>query len=80
MKQIAESYTRQKVEQAIVAVPVHFSNFERTAIKHAAYISGFSGIRIVNKSSAAAISRDLIKSKQSDKSRNILVFESGSNS
>ena len=73
MKEIAESYSGIKINNAIVTVPVYFDNSQRQATKDAGIISGLNVVRILNESTAAAIAYGLDEGDE----KNILVFHLG---
>ena len=55
MKEIAESYLKEEVTNAVITVPAHFNDSQRQIIKEAALHSGLKVLRILNETSAAAI-------------------------
>ena len=73
MKEIAESYSGIKINNAIVTVPVYFDNSQRQATKDAGIISGLNVVRILNESTAAAIAYGFDEGDE----KNILVFHLG---
>jgi len=74
MKEIAESYLGEKVENAVVTVPAYFNDSQRQATKDAGAIAGLNVLRIINEPTAAAIAYGLDK-KGGEK--NILIFDLG---
>ena len=74
MKEIAESYLGEKVENAVITVPAYFNDSQRQATKDAGAISGLNVLRIINEPTAAAIAYGLDK-KGGEK--NILIFDLG---
>lgn len=55
LKQDAESYLGEPVEEAVVSVPAYFNNAARSATKRAGELAGLKVERIVNEPSAAAL-------------------------
>jgi molecular chaperone DnaK len=55
MKETAESYLGQKVEQAVITVPAYFNDAQRQATKDAGKIAGLEVLRIINEPTAAAL-------------------------
>ncbi len=63
MKETAESYLGQKVEQAVITVPAYFNDAQRQATKDAGKIAGLEVLRIINEPTAAALAYGLDKAK-----------------
>ena len=61
MKETAESYLGQKVEQAVITVPAYFNDAQRQATKDAGRIAGLDVLRIINEPTAAALAYGLEK-------------------
>jgi molecular chaperone DnaK len=61
MKETAESYLGQKVEQAVITVPAYFNDAQRQATKDAGKIAGLDVLRIINEPTAAALAYGLEK-------------------
>src|SRR5271168_1695912 len=55
MKETAESYLGEKVEQAVITVPAYFNDSQRQATKDAGRIAGLEVLRIINEPTAAAL-------------------------
>src|SRR6188474_185496 len=64
MKETAESYLGEKVEQAVITVPAYFNDAQRQATKDAGRIAGLEVLRIINEPTAAALAYGLDKQKQ----------------
>src|SRR5213596_3017409 len=73
MKETAESYLGQKVEQAVITVPAYFNDAQRQATKDAGKIAGLEVLRIINEPTAAALAYGLDKQK----SGTIAVYDLG---
>src|SRR6266550_1925149 len=73
MKETAEAYLGQKVEQAVITVPAYFNDAQRQATKDAGRIAGLEVLRIINEPTAAALAYGLDKSK----SGTIAVYDLG---
>ena len=74
MKKIAEDYLGQEVTEAVITVPVYFSDSQRQATKEAGQIAGLEVKRIVNEPTAAALAYGLDKAHKDMK---IAVFDLG---
>ena len=61
MKETAEAYLGQKVEQAVITVPAYFNDAQRQATKDAGRIAGLDILRIINEPTAAALAYGLDK-------------------
>jgi len=61
MKEDAESYLGEKVEQAVITVPAYFNDSQRQATKDAGKIAGLEVLRIINEPTAAALAYGLEK-------------------
>lgn len=73
LKQDAEAYLGQPVEQVVITVPAYFSDAQRQATKDAGKIAGLEVLRIINEPTAASLAYGL--DKESD--QKILVFDLG---
>ena len=73
LKQAAEEYLGQKVEQAVLTVPAYFNDAQRQATKDAGQIAGLEVMRIVNEPTAAALAYGLDKKKE----ETIAVYDFG---
>ncbi len=63
MKETAEAYLGQKVDQAVITVPAYFNDAQRQATKDAGKIAGLEVLRIINEPTAAALAYGLDKKK-----------------
>ena len=63
MKETAEAYLGQKVDQAVITVPAYFNDAQRQATKDAGKIAGLEVLRIINEPTAAALAYGLDKGK-----------------
>jgi molecular chaperone DnaK len=73
MKETAESYLGETVEQAVITVPAYFNDAQRQATKDAGKIAGLEVLRIINEPTAAALAYGLDK----DTSKTIAVYDLG---
>lgn len=73
LKEDAERYLGQTVEEAIISVPAYFSDMARTATKRAGALAGLKVERIINEPSAAALACHRIQ----EEDRTFLVFDFG---
>ena len=61
MKETAEAYLGENVEQAVITVPAYFNDSQRQATKDAGKIAGLDVLRIINEPTAAALAYGLDK-------------------
>jgi molecular chaperone DnaK len=73
MKQTAEEYLGEKVDDAVITVPAYFNDSQRQATKDAGKIAGLNVLRIINEPTAAALAYGL--DKKNDET--IAVFDLG---
>ena len=73
MKQTAEDYLGEKVNQAVVTVPAYFNDSQRQATKDAGRIAGLEVLRIINEPTAASLAYGLDKKKD----EKIAVYDLG---
>jgi molecular chaperone DnaK len=64
MKQTAEDYLGEPVNEAVVTVPAYFNDAQRQATKDAGTIAGLDVKRIINEPTAAALAYGLDKKKE----------------
>lgn len=74
LKQDAENYLGEPVQQAVITVPAYFSDAQRQATKDAGTIAGLEVMRIINEPTAAALAYGMDKQEQEQR---ILVFDLG---
>ena len=60
MKETAEAYLGEKVEQAVITVPAYFNDAQRQATKDAGRIAGLEVLRIINEPTAAALAYGML--------------------
>merc|ERR1711879_44835 len=77
MKEVAESYLGQKVNDAVVTVPAYFNDSQRHCTKDAGIIAGLNVKRIINEPTAAAIAYGLEKKGNTSGEQNVLIFDLG---
>ncbi|MFD0916786.1 molecular chaperone DnaK [Pseudahrensia aquimaris] len=73
MKETAEEYLGEKVEQAVITVPAYFNDAQRQATKDAGKIAGLEVLRIINEPTAAALSYGMEKND----GKTIAVYDLG---
>ena len=73
MKQTAEDYLGEKVEEAVITVPAYFNDDQRQATKDAGKIAGLEVKRIINEPTAAALSYGLSQKGE----KKIAVYDLG---
>jgi molecular chaperone DnaK len=74
IKQDAEAYLGDKVEEVVITCPAYFNDNQRQATKDAGEIAGLKVLRIINEPTAACLAYGLEKA---DKEQKILVFDLG---
>ena len=74
MKETAEAYLGETVDQAVITVPAYFNDSQRQATKDAGKIAGLEVLRIINEPTAAALAYGL--DKQGD-GKTIAVYDLG---
>lgn len=74
LKQDAEAYLGETVDQAVITVPAYFSDAQRQSTKDAGAIAGLEVMRIINEPTAAALAYGIDKQ---DQDQTILVFDLG---
>lgn len=74
IKQDAEAYLGDKVEEVVITCPAYFDDNQRTATKDAGEIAGLKVLRIINEPTAACLAYGLDKA---GKELKILVFDFG---
>jgi molecular chaperone DnaK len=73
MKDTAEAFLGEKVEQAVITVPAYFNDAQRQATKDAGKIAGLEVLRIINEPTAAALAYGLDKKE----GKTIAVYDLG---
>ena len=73
MKETAESYLGESVEQAVITVPAYFNDSQRQATKDAGKIAGLEVLRIINEPTAASLAYGL----DNQKDKNIAIYDLG---
>ena len=73
LKEDAEKYLGEKVNQAVITVPAYFSDSQRQATKDAGKIAGLEVLRIINEPTAAALAYGIDKSND----HTVLVYDLG---
>jgi molecular chaperone DnaK len=73
MKETAEAYIGEAVEQAVITVPAYFNDAQRQATKDAGKIAGLEVLRIINEPTAAALAYGLDRKE----TQTIAVFDLG---
>nr|ADJ96609.1 heat shock protein 70-p3 [Oxycera pardalina] len=75
MKETAEAYLGETVNDAVITVPAYFNDSQRQATKDAGAIAGLNVLRIINEPTAAALAYGLDKNLSGE--RNVLIFDLG---
>ncbi|HEX6768888.1 MAG TPA: molecular chaperone DnaK [Candidatus Binatia bacterium] len=74
IKQDAEAYLGDSVDEAVITCPAYFDDNQRTATKDAGEIAGLKVLRVINEPTAACLAYGLEKA---GKELKILVFDFG---
>src|SRR6266487_5981888 len=74
MKETAETYLGETVDQAVITVPAYFNDSQRQATKDAGTIAGLEVLRIINEPTAASLAYGLDKKKDEE---TIAVYDLG---
>lgn len=74
IKQDAEAYLGDKVEEVVITCPAYFDDNQRQATKDAGEIAGLKVLRIINEPTAACLAYGLEKA---GKEQRIMVFDLG---
>jgi len=74
IKQDAEAYLGDKVDEAVITCPAYFNDNQRQATKDAGEIAGLKVLRIINEPTAACLAYGLDKAGKEQK---IMVFDFG---
>jgi molecular chaperone DnaK len=74
IKQDAEAYLGEPIEEVVITCPAYFDDNQRTATKDAGEIAGLKVLRIINEPTAACLAYGLEKA---GKELKILVFDFG---
>lgn len=74
LKEDAEAYLQEPVEEAIISVPAYFNDMGRNATKRAGVLAGLKVERIINEPSAAALA---CQQKNEEEDAAIMVFDFG---
>ncbi|NLF25908.1 MAG: Hsp70 family protein [Deltaproteobacteria bacterium] len=73
MRQTAEDYLGEKVNDAVITVPAYFDDAQRQATKDAGKIAGLNVLRIINEPTAAALAYGMDKKGE----KTLAVFDLG---
>ena len=73
LKEAAEAYLGESVEEAVITVPAYFNDSQRQATKDAGTIAGLEVLRIINEPTASALAYGLDKAK----SGKVAVYDLG---
>lgn len=82
IKEDAESFLGEKIEDAIISVPAFFSNPQRKAVLRAGELAGFHVKKIINEPTAAAMAYNMLTQEesgweQSEREKIIMVLDLG---
>lgn len=74
LKEDAENYLQEEIEEAVISVPAYFNDLARNATKNAGRLAGLKVDRIINEPSAAALAYQHLNQSEED---TLLVFDFG---
>lgn len=74
LKEDAEAYLKEPIEEAIISVPAYFNDIARKATRRAGQLAGLKVDRIINEPSAAALACQFTHTQKDAK---LLVFDLG---
>lgn len=74
LKNYAEQFLEDKVDEAVITVPANFNSLQRQATKKAGEMAGFKVDRIINEPTAAAMAYGLSNLENEEK---VLVYDLG---
>jgi molecular chaperone DnaK (HSP70) len=72
---MAEKYTGQPIEKAVITVPAYFNDAQRNSTVAAGRIAGLDVLRILNEPTAAAMAYGL--DRMTNASSNVLIIDLG---
>ena len=73
MRDIAEDYVGEKIEQAVITVPANFNDAQRQATRDAGRIAGLDVLRVINEPTAASLGYGFGE----DRHETIVVYDLG---
>lgn len=73
MRVVAEDFTGERVDRAVVTVPAYFNDSQRQAVRDSGQIAGLDVVRILNEPTAAALAYGFGQSE----SKTIAVYDLG---
>lgn len=74
LKEDAERYLGEPVEEAVISVPAYFNDMARNATKRAGILAGLRAERIINEPSAAALA---CRNGNTEEDMSVMVFDFG---
>eukprot|EP01084_Bolivina_argentea_P243251 407828_1 len=77
MRNIAEAYMGQTVNNCVITVPAYFNDKQRQATKDAGRIAGLNVLRIINEPTAAAIAYGMDHKTYGEDELNVIIFDIG---
>ncbi|MCM1058137.1 MAG: Hsp70 family protein [Firmicutes bacterium] len=73
LKEDAERFLREPVNEAVISVPAYFNDDKRCATKNAGALAGFTVERLINEPSAVALKHHM----ENESMENFLIFDFG---
>lgn len=79
--QFAENALNEKLHSVVIAAPAYYNHFQRQALRDAGSLAGLKVLRVINESSAAALSYLMSSdAKFCEKTRDVIIFDFGGGS
>ncbi|XP_077966545.1 uncharacterized protein LOC120343266 [Styela clava] len=75
LKEMANNYIGEKVDNAVISVPVCFNKFQHNAIRDAGFVSGFKNVELIKEPRAAALA--FSSNQNNPAKRVVLIFDIG---
>lgn len=77
LKQAADHFSGKSITDAVITVPAHFNDRQRTATKEAAEMAGLSVLRLLNEPTAAAFAYAAANQSNSETTETVAVVDFG---
>ncbi|QQP37570.1 Uncharacterized protein FKW44_017871, partial [Caligus rogercresseyi] len=77
-KGIAESYTRQKIKDVVLTVPVFFGEAERRSLLRAAKMANLDVLQLISESLSVALNYGMFRRKEMNSTaKNLVLYDMG---
>jgi molecular chaperone DnaK len=73
IRKVAEEYLKEQDIKAVITVPAHFNDRQRSAVRKAGKIAGLEVVRIINEPTAATLAYGYKK----EQSKNLVIYDLG---